>query len=170
MWDSIPGSWDHDLNQRQMLNHGATPSMSLIDLTAMSQSQPVAKSQSEPRSGYISVLSPLPCCAFMSLSAWGVLVVPYRKKSTSCCDVSGWPHSDDILPRALSPWPINITNECHQQWDHLVPGSPELRCPLQRRPYLLFAYVTHLSLKVMPSPNIIVLFTLSNHNFFLWWK
>ena len=24
MWDSIPGPWDYDLSQRQMLNHGAT--------------------------------------------------------------------------------------------------------------------------------------------------
>ena len=24
MWDSIPGPWDHDLNQRQTLNHWAT--------------------------------------------------------------------------------------------------------------------------------------------------
>lgn len=101
----------------------------------------------------VSLLSPVPCCAFMPLSAWGVLAAPYRKKSTSCCDVSGCPHFGDILPRALSPWPINITNERHPQWDHMVPGSPELRCPLQRRPYSLLAYVTHLPPKVMPLPK-----------------
>lgn len=101
----------------------------------------------------VSLLSPVPCCAFMSPSAWGALAVPYRKKSTSCCDVSGCPHLDDILPRALSSWPINITNARHPQWDHMVPGSPELCCPLQRRPYSLLAFVTSLPPKVMPLPK-----------------
>ena len=39
MWDLIPGPWDHDLSQRQTLNHGAThvaqwcPVMFLIQMT-----------------------------------------------------------------------------------------------------------------------------------------
>ena len=33
MRDSIPGPWDHDLSQRQMLNHGATQVFPVCELT-----------------------------------------------------------------------------------------------------------------------------------------
>lgn len=68
---------------------------------------------------------------------------PQGKKSMSSCDVSGCPHLDDILPRALNPWPINFKNEHHQLtiWSQ-APWNSRTR---QSRPHSGLAYVTRRS-------------------------
>lgn len=102
----------------------------------------------------ISSFSPLPCCAYIYTECLHCpSCTPQRKKSINSCGVSGCPHLDDILPRALNPWPINIKNEHHQQSDHMVPGSAERQGALQRRQHSRLAYVTHLTPKVMSHPK-----------------
>lgn len=94
--------------------------------------------------------------------------VPQRKKSMSNCDGSGCPHFDDIPGRASHPWPINITNEHPQQPDHMVPG------PLHPHENLTEETTSLAGLgntqKGCPTPNIKVLFQLSNHDSFREWK
>lgn len=102
----------------------------------------------------ISAFSSLPCDAYIYTECLRrPSCSPQRKKSISSCGVSSCPHLDDILPRALNPWPINIKNEHHQQSDHMVPGSAERQGALQKRQHSRLAYVTNLTPKVMFRPK-----------------
>ena len=90
----------------------------------------------------ISALSPLMCWAYTEcLHCPGR--TPQRKQRMSSCGVSGCLPFDDVLCRALNPWPINIRNEHHQLtiWSQ----APWNSRTLQRRPHSGLAYVTHKS-------------------------